>query len=148
MRVRRTSIVVFFALSLAGCGGGSPSKAAYIAKGDAVCKDASAQVDQLGQPPKSTDSKAIADFLDKGAALAQRSLDRLSGLDRPAGDTAQLKAIFTARQQAVDKIKQAAQQARAGNLRAASTTISQVNAKAVDAMLMAYGFKVCGTPGS
>jgi hypothetical protein len=79
---------------LAGCGGGAPSKAAYLAKADPVCKQAEAPLAVVSTPSELT---AVGTFTAQVAKASSASADGLAKLKTPSGkDGAAAKAMVKA----------------------------------------------------
>jgi hypothetical protein len=91
------------AAAATGCGSGGPhlSKAAYLRRGEAICRDYARQLRALGTPDQLSQ---IAPYIASALPLLARTVDRLGRL-RPPPDyqgsfDAYLKAIRATRQRA------------------------------------------------
>jgi hypothetical protein len=71
---------------LAGCGGGAPSKASYLAKADPVCKQAEAPLAVAATP---SDITAVGTFSAQVAKASSASADGLAKLKTPSGKDGQ-----------------------------------------------------------
>lgn len=81
--MNRLALVLPLVLVVA-CGGSSgPSKADYIARAEAICKKANADVKALPFP---TSTAAISDYAAKIVAVADETTTALGKLDQPAAD--------------------------------------------------------------
>lgn len=65
---------------LAGCGGGSLTKAELISQADAICAETEKKIDALGTPETPADLK---EFAGKAATAAKEQVDKLKALEPP-----------------------------------------------------------------
>jgi hypothetical protein len=151
--------VVAVAAALAGCGGGGSgststaasgeplSKQDLIAKGDAICRQAREQFQQLQQHPPTTAEGAAA-LTRKLIDITETELDQLRGLTPPDSLESSMADYLKALEKNVVVLKQglkAAQQGDAtGYAKAQAKTVSQQ----VDRLQLAraVGFKECSLP--
>jgi hypothetical protein len=164
--VARALAPVGAALALTACGGSSShatkttattpaqSKAAYIAKADAICTQLRASLIEL--KPQTTafsalgaSSKAFAvgaPLFRRVQALEQTELNGLKALPLPAGDTSQVTAYLQHGAAAVamtGTIADALARHDTNALKAAEQA-GVVAAAATRGLAQGYGFKVCG----
>ncbi len=153
------------ALGLAGCGGSShktttnaatvaQSKAAYIAKADAVCQQLRASLTALAPQTKAfSDAGASAKAYVLGAplfrqvqALEQTELSRLKALPLPSGNTSQVTAYLQHGAAAVALTGTIATALAHRDARALTAAERQgvTAAAATRGLAQGYGFKVCG----
>ncbi len=145
---------------LAGCGGGGsashgPTKAAYVAKADAICRAAHAQTNQL-----ISQIKALAPALLIGGtaaaprapglvarlhAVAASDLARLRALAQPSADHAAIAKFLVPLGKIVSALGSALADLRANHAvdAAAQFTNAIPTAQAVRSAASAYGFKDC-----
>jgi hypothetical protein len=84
--------VLLLALVPVACGGSdAPSKDEFVKDAETICADAAKQLNDLG---KATTPEEVADQLDKVIDETQKSVDDLSGLDRPEGDAGEQAKKF------------------------------------------------------
>jgi len=148
------------AAALAGCGGGGsashgPTRAAYIAKADAICRSAHAQTNDL-----ISKIKALAPTLLIGGtaaapsapglvaqlhAVAAADLARLRALAEPSGDHAAIAKFLDPLGSIVSAMGKALADLRAGHAVDAAALFSDAipTAQAVRSAAVSYGFKAC-----
>ena len=97
-----------------GCGGSdsstsSPSKAEFVAKADAICKQGSQQIEQAaketfsgGRPTPQQEQQFITQTV---VPQSQSQIDQIRALGAPAGDEDQVNRILDAAQAATDQVK-------------------------------------------
>jgi hypothetical protein len=110
------------ALVAAGCGSSNNdnstttalTKAEFLKKGNAICKKGNQQINQVanqtftkkkypnGPPPKSVQTKFATDTV---IPTVQSQIDQIKALGAPKGDEAQVTAIVTSAQGALDQAK-------------------------------------------
>lgn len=133
----------------------APTRAAYIAQGDAVCRRTNAgiaatnaRIAQINRT--ATDAQqALADAapLLATTAKAQRaSAAEFRALQPPAGDTAEVAAIVAGIDEQVALVGEVADAAAAGDVARIKTLGAQLRTTRdrVRGLLQGYGFKVCG----
>jgi hypothetical protein len=140
-RIRGAALMAL-ALAAAGCGGDDdkgPTKAAYIAKADAICKASDAKIEAAaGQIADPNDAEAVKAFVT--ATLipnVEGQVKELRALDKPKDDADEIDAIYDAVEAGVAKGK-----SDPASLLSATTGVSpfaDANTKA-----QAYGMKSCG----
>ena len=148
------------AAALAGCGGGGsaahgPTRAAYIAKADGICRAAHAQTNQL-----ISKIKALAPTLLIGGTAAAPSapglvaqlhtvaaadLARLRALAQPSADHAAIAKFLDPLASVVGALGKALADLRAGHAIDAAALFSDAipTAQTVRSAASAYGFKDC-----
>lgn len=131
------------ALFAAGCGGGddsssdeaAPTKTAYIAEGDAICKTSQTQfeaiVKDLPNDVEAPESQAA--ISDEVVPLYRDQIEQLRALTPPEGDEDVTAEIYDAAEAGFDTIEE-----NPSALDDAGTF------KEADALATDYGFEVCG----
>jgi len=158
-RRARALALLLTAAALAGCGGGSashgPTRAAYIAKADAICRSAHAQTNNL-----ISKIKALAPTLLIGGTaaaptapglvaqlhtVAAADLARLRALAEPSGDHAAIAKFLDPLASIVSAMGKALADLRAGHAVDAAALFSDAipTAQAVRSAAGSYGFKAC-----
>ncbi len=96
---RGLALLPLTAVLLAGCGGGGGgaaggglSKADYVGRAGAICKDAAAKRDATALP---TDLTGLSPYVSTLVGIVRDASTRLSALEPPKADAAQLRAKFT-----------------------------------------------------
>jgi small-conductance mechanosensitive channel len=166
--------LVLAALAFAGCGsasstssaGSTPTKAEFIAKGDALCEAAKAKLDPLRATlgkivqkasAESRDSGTLSDrtrgelarALEQAADINDADLSRFQGLQAPSEDSSQLKAIIQGTESALAE-SHAYAAALEGHEDAKAQAAAEkygTEAREIASLEKQYGFKVCGTQG-
>ncbi len=158
-RARALALVLTVA-ALAGCGGGGsashgPTRAAYIARADAICRSAQAQTNHL-----ISEIKAIATTLVIGGtaaaptapglvaalhSVATADLSRLRALAQPDGDHAAIAKFLDPLASIVRAMGKALADLRAGHAVDAAALFSDAipTAQTVRSAAVSYGFKDC-----
>ena len=147
MKLRATlALIAVFALGViaAGCGGGddnsdttttSLTKAAWIAKADAICQQGNQEIDQAARQQFGNQKPTAADVQKFATETAlpntQSQVDKIKALGAPSGDEDQVNKILDTVQADIDKAKSA------GDIE--ESTFADGNALAKQ-----YGLKVCG----
>jgi hypothetical protein len=145
------------ALAVAGCGGDDKdsggatlTKAQFIAKATAVCRDTKkAQLpftDKVNSMPDGTDIKRVAPLLVSALAQSRKGLTKLRAVPAPSKDKALLDAYFAATERLLDALEDIAKAAKATNHPAAPKVAREAQALTADARQKAtdYGLKGCG----
>ncbi len=143
--IRPLVAVVVSGLVVAGCGS-SPSKDAYVSKGDAICTQTAAAQAKLKAPAKG-DLSATAAYLRRSAGLIDDELAKLRKLAKPKADRGRLGDLLSREGDAIAILRRAATAADAGQQNTADTLFTQAQGELSDvgAGLHDYGFTVCGT---
>jgi hypothetical protein len=127
-----------------GCGSdGGLSKAAYLARADAICTATNARLLALG-PPRSVEQ--FGPFAEEAVPVLERGLTRLRGLEAPDEIAARLGDFHSRIEALVAAFRRAAAAARARNnaeLRS-SAAEAATEADAVGTQARAIGYRVCG----
>ncbi|HUR51832.1 MAG TPA: hypothetical protein VMZ11_06900 [Mycobacteriales bacterium] len=86
----RPLTLVLPVLLLAACGGGGSglAKSDYVAKAEAVCKDANTQANALSPP---STPAGFQDLVEKTVRIFETATDKLEALDPPKDDKAELQ---------------------------------------------------------
>ncbi len=122
-------------------------KAGYVVKAQALCREASSQLDDL---PEASSLRSAAQVFEQGAAILDTLIGELRALAVPPGDEATLDDFYAAQQQVSDKAKEAASAAKSGNERLTESHIEEfeVLTTAANAKADAYDLPDCGTRAS
>lgn len=133
----------------------TPTRAAFIAQGDAVCRETNARIAasnaRIAQINRTaTDAKqALADAAPIFAETYDEQRDsvaRFRALTPPAGDEQTVDAIVAGIEQQVSLVGQAAEAAAAGDVAQLQAVGAQMRSTRtrVRGLLQGYGFKECG----
>jgi hypothetical protein len=141
-----TAVAVLAAFALAGCGGGEReplTREQLIAQADAICAEASDELDALGEPET---PEELADLAAEAAAIAEDQLRRLRDLQPPAGDEDDYTAMLDLTEEQIEATRGIAEAAAAGDAEAAQARLAEVQEldDEADELAAAYGFEVCG----
>ncbi|MGH2920224.1 MAG: hypothetical protein ACRDLS_16760 [Solirubrobacteraceae bacterium] len=160
--MRKTCIVmVGLAVALAGCGddGGSDNpdgsdkftKAQYIARGDAICREFRAARRQYDRDvdalPDDARVEDLAPIFGRGVAAAEVATKKFRALPIPGGDEAELGAYLDGQAQGLRLTRRIQQAAADGSLAKVQKIIkdNEQEADRQDQRAKGYGFEVCGT---
>jgi hypothetical protein len=151
--MKRLALVLPLLLAVTACGGSDPtsssglSKADYLAKAEALCTKANADIKALPFP---SGVAGFSDFAAKIVTIADDATSALKALDPPAADKADLDAkVLTPLSQQVEagrayaaKIKTAVD---ANDQKALGALVADppTEGKADLAWMRTYGFKAC-----
>lgn len=119
------------------------SREEFIARADAHCAAANAELDTL-QRPKSYDQ--LNDYIQKVKEIEAEALGEVVKLRPPEEDEQMVQEALGKITVAMDLLQQYQQAERAGNRIAALLALQQANARATEAIAIAerYGFEECG----
>jgi hypothetical protein len=122
-------------------------KAGYVIKAEALCNEASSELDDI---PEASSLRGEARVIDTGVRILDKLLADLRALTPPPGDEATLTEFYAAQQQVIDKAKEAGAAAGGGNARLFDSVVEQFNVltTAANAKADAYGIDDCGTRAS
>jgi hypothetical protein len=114
--VRRAGLLCLVAL--AGCGGGDDGgdRDAYVASGDAICRDYEAAIGKLDQPVELGD---IGPYIADALPVLERTAGRIEALDPPADLRDEFAAFRDAARQTVTRaeaLRRAAEQGDSGEV--------------------------------
>lgn len=131
----------------ASCGQSGPSKAEYIAQGDALCVGVRHQLDAIPAPSTATQ---IAAYLDRSLAINRGMLARLRSLTPPPGDEQAVRKVLSDFDGILAKGKSAEATAASGDDTATDVAIKELamSVEKAGAEARAYGFKSCGSAAS
>jgi streptogramin lyase len=118
---------------------GRPTKAAYIEKADAICRDVNARIRATGVRP--TEASLNANGA-KVLALVAQKIKRLRALARPVADGPALARFFALLEAKRKAFARDVAAARAGRYDPTKSTVDQVGFRLV-AAARAYGFLSC-----
>lgn len=163
MRLLASALAVLCAAVAAGCGGtdaddetaGAPTRAAYIAAGDAVCRKANAgiaatnariaEINRTATDPRQALTDA-APLLAETAKDQRAYVAEFRALDRPAGEDAAVDEIVAGIGSQVTLVEEVADAAAAGDverIQALGTDLRSTRDRVRD-LLQGYGFTECG----
>ena len=148
------------AAALAGCGGGGstshgPTRAAYIAKADGICRSAHAETNQLISKIKAlaptlliggtAAAPSAPDLVAQLHTVAAADLSRLRALAQPSADHAAIAKFLDPLASVVSALRKALADLRAGHAIDAAALFSNAipTAQSVRSAASAYGFKDC-----
>ncbi|HEX2272595.1 MAG TPA: hypothetical protein VHG90_01845 [Acidimicrobiales bacterium] len=119
-------------------------KAAFVARAEALCREAINQEERLPEPRAQS---ALPAYLDAVLALEEKVADEMRGLPVPPGDEAAVAELVDARVKLNAKGREltAAMRARDGRRQAAIVDELAVLGTAAAAKADAYGIRECGT---
>ena len=129
-----------------GAASGRLTKAEFIARGDAVCKEIDEIPDTINAPAETSDIGAAADYLQQSLDKTRPKVAQLEALRPPAADQAVADRLRTTYDQLLAKEADVIAAARARNQAAYTTAQGEVAAliKDLHDEASAYGFRVCG----
>ena len=122
-------------------------KTAYVAKGEALCRDSLRKSDALPQP--GTTLSSLSRFIDRYLPIYEKFLTDFKAMPPPPGDEGTVGEILTALDAGLPKIKEISAAAKANNTRLVGALFEELGlaGTALDAKLDAYGLKACGSDG-
>lgn len=148
MRARRSTaaLIALLALALGACGSSSKplSKAALIAKADAICRAANVSIGNVKVPTK---SEQLPSFLTSLRSLAQDTADKLGALKAPAALKKSFEAYRTAQAQTAvvaGQMLESIKRKEATKFDAARVRLDTLTTQARTAAL-SIGFQVCAS---
>lgn len=131
-------------LLLAACGGGGASREEFLAKADAICAQADAEIAAIGRP---TTVDGAVEAIDRLREISERQLADLRALEPPGADREKLDEMFALADEqlslSTDYRDAIAQQDRE-LIRELADRANRLRAEGQRAA-RAYGFQVCGT---
>ena len=165
----RPFLAIGLAVLLAGCGSqtvtstvtashaapstaavSTPSKAAFIAQADAICRRVDRKVGPLRSQIGNTNLSKFAAVLNVAVGDEQAAVAQLRSLPEPRGDQAVLAKVWNAIESEIVDLQNAAQAADDDNLGdvQAADTAGQTAQAMYRGLAQGYGFKYCGENGS
>lgn len=131
-------------VALAACGGGGASREEFLAKADAICAQADAEIAALGRP---TTVDGAVETIDRLREISERQLADLRALEAPGADREKLDEMFALADEqlslSTDYRDAIAQQDR-DLIRELADRANRLRAEGQQAA-RDYGFRVCGT---
>jgi hypothetical protein len=122
---RVVSLCALSAVILVGCGGGSGGNGAdFVARGEAICRDAKKAGSALRKPKTHAE---LAPFFDRALALGKDEVGRLSALHPPSDKASAYRAWIAGLDQAITLLTHADAAARAGNVGQLQAVIQEGN---------------------
>jgi len=138
-------------------GSGAPlTKAAFVARANAICKSVNSQSAKL-TPPTSDPTKVTSkdlpswnQFLLKVIPYGQQQQAQLRALTPPAADQATVASIISKGDQVLADVQALQQAAAAGNVNSFKTAFqkSETDGNAADDAATSYGLTQCGSSSS
>jgi hypothetical protein len=130
-------------LLAAGCGasGGdqTPTKADYVQKANKICRDGTRDLVKAGQDIDINDPKKFEKAVtDVYVPAVRKQISRIRDLGYPPGDKAELDAVYTKTEKALDQIEKDPERYRT------ATTNPFANE---NKFLKSYGLTACGSQG-
>jgi ABC-type enterochelin transport system substrate-binding protein len=132
-------------LLLAACGGGGGlSKADYVTRANAICREAAKQVTTLDAPGQS-DVAELPKVAGKVVAVQRKALDRLKAIKAPKEDRTEIAKWIALVDQTIDQAEVSAQSQRSGDItRALAANLNGAALdKRADELARAYGLRRC-----
>jgi hypothetical protein len=152
VRIRGTAIAALtactFAASGCGSGGGEQlSKADFLAKGDAICKQAHDQFVQLQSDPPNTAGEAAA-LTDKLIKISRNELAQIDALNGPDELQAPLDRYLRAREDGIALLEKGLQAAEHKDAQGYASAQAKIAAGQVQRLKLAkaVGFTECSQP--
>ncbi len=135
-------------IGLAACGEDTPTKAEFIAEGDAICKKAQSDMDPLFEELFSgggPDPEKLKELLPKISVELKTLRNDLLEVEGPADGEKVVAGAMKDIDKGIASIDAAAEEAEKGNEDAGETLFAGFeNFEKADEKARAYGFKVCG----
>lgn len=156
MRLTHLAPLALCSLGLAACGGGDGggdtlSKAELAKQANAICRQASKDLDTLAKDGgNTTDAKVAATFFDKATKLAEKQTADLEKL-KPASDVkADYQTLLTELRKGTKILEDLGAAAKAKDATKGQALLTQVDAvdKAVNAAAVKVGATACGSSSS
>ena len=116
----------------------------YVAAADAICADAEAEIDALGEP-ESLDQ--LAEFFEQEVAIQENQIEQLRSLQAPAEDAAKATRVYDLLEETVEIVKGAQGSIDDGDIAAVETItveLAPIQAEA-DKIADELGLEACGT---
>jgi hypothetical protein len=142
------------AAALAGCGGSDDdggeeprlTKAQWIAKADAICKQSFAAARKIPQPRS---PEQFDDYLAKVLAISRRFDPQFAALEAPEGDEKTIENLVRLNEEGTLLLANLLEAVRAQNVAKVERIVAQgtANAKEFGAAARAYGSKECAKAG-
>jgi hypothetical protein len=137
-------------------GAGSVTRAEFIARADAFCKDANARAKRVNERAKAAASrvtgaeaqlKAIAPFFAEGFEIQREATEGFKRIPYPPADRGIVEQLHRAADRLTDLVPEVGEAAAAGDVaRFRSLTQEQARIKARTRVIQRdYGFKECGS---
>lgn len=122
-------------------------RTAYVARGEALCRDSLRKTDALPQPGSTLSS--LSRFIDRYLPIYEKFVVDFKAMTVAPGDDGAVGEIVTALDGALPKFKELSSAAKANNARLVGALFEElgVAGTALDAKLDAYGLKACGSGG-
>jgi hypothetical protein len=139
-------LAVLFALSAAGCSGGSsePTKAEFVRKANAVCRDGAAKISLLRIPGRADVASMPKAALDV-VVVQRKSLEKLRALQPPKKDRSEITKWIAIVDQTIDQAEVSAEAQQEGDIARALT--ANINGAALDRraddLARSYGMVTC-----
>jgi hypothetical protein len=150
--VKRALVLVAAAAALAGCGGSGDeseeglTKAEWIAKADAICKESFAAAKDIPQP---TSPEQFDEYLAKVLAISRRFDPKFAALEAPEGDEETVQNLVRLNEEGTLLVANLLDAVRAQDAAKVARIVQQgtANAREFGAAARAYGAKECAKAG-
>jgi hypothetical protein len=150
--VRRALLLVAAAATLAGCGGSGGdeeegmTKAEWIAKADAICKESFAAAERIPQPRS---PEQFDEYLAEVLAISRRFDPKFAALEAPEGDEQTVQNLVRLNEEGTLLLRNLLDAVRAQNVAKVERIVQQgtANAREFGAAARAYGAKECAKAG-
>jgi hypothetical protein len=146
------------AASLSACSGkqepsttagssGRLTKAQFIQRGDAICKEMNEVPDKIAEPENASDIGAVADYLQESLDQTRPKVEQFKALLPPAEDQAVATRMASIYDQLLAKEAEVIAAARARDHERYDKAQGEVKGLTMklDEEASAYGFEICGT---
>jgi hypothetical protein len=150
--VRGVLVLAAAAAVLAGCGGSGddgeegPTKAEWIAKADAICKQSFAAADGI---PRPRSPEQFDEYLAKVLAISRRFDPKFAALEAPEGDEKTVQNLVRLNEEGTLLVANLLEAVRAQDAAKVARIVQQgtANAREFVAAARAYGSKECAKAG-
>lgn len=134
-------------VAAAGCakGGGRLTKAEYITRADAICREINEKGGEVSRPT-GRDPEALAEYADKTIEFVEPRVERFKALKGPESDQASIDELNASFDRLISNLKGVAAAIRSGDREAGRKVTTELQ-MAIDKnrrLAKQYGFKECG----
>ncbi len=140
--LRRTALIAASAVTLAGCGGQTATKADVIARGDAICANALRAV-RATTPPAGGTPAELSDYLQRVLPIVDQEVGGLSALPRPARDRVLLNRYIAAVTALGSDYRRLAAAARRADETATAQALATLRSSPAALLAQRYGLIQC-----
>lgn len=150
--MKRALVLLAAAAALAGCGGSGDeseeglTKAEWIAKADAICKESFAAAKDI---PRPTSPEQFDEYLAKVLAISRRFDPKFAALEAPEGDEETVQNLVRLNEEGTLLVANLLDAVRAQDAAKVARIVQQgtANAREFGAAARAYGAKECAKAG-